>query len=68
MYKAGNKLICKNTINNIMGDPLFIKGCVYTILSADYDDEKLILDHILYGNEYGEFDFDFVEDNFVYEN
>jgi len=67
MYKTGDKLICKRNIYNMMDQPLFIKGETYTVLFNDTDNETVSLDHILYGNEYGEFDYDFVKKNFVFE-
>lgn len=36
--KKGDKLVCLETINNMLGNPLFIMGKTYTILSVD-DDE-----------------------------
>ena len=60
--KKGDKLICLNTINGILGNPLFIKGNVYTILYIDGD--EYTLDHILWANEYASFSEEFIDKNF----
>lgn len=64
--KIGDKLICKKTIDNIYGMPLFIKDKIYTVLGIlrSGKDSRIVLDHILYANEYTDFDIDFVNDNF----
>lgn len=64
--KIGDKLICKKTIDNIYGMPLFVNGKIYTVLGIlrSGKDSRIVLDHILYANEYTDFDFDFVNDNF----
>lgn len=64
--KTGDKLICKKTIDNIYGMPLFVNGKIYTVLGIlrSGKDSRIVLDHILYANEYTDFDFDFVNDNF----
>lgn len=54
--KIGDKLHCLETLNNLFGAPLFIKGHDYEILSIT--ETGITLEHILYGNEFIEFDFD----------
>ena len=65
--KKGDKLICKKTINNILGNPLFEEGEVYTIIYIDDAGIKktVCLNHILYANEYSDFDMEWVIDNFL---
>jgi hypothetical protein len=48
--KIGDKYICEKSIYNIFNKPLFIKGKIYKILEIDGD--HIVLDHILYSNEY----------------
>jgi hypothetical protein len=60
--KKGDKLVCLETINNILGNPLFITGKTYTILSVD--DDEVFLDHILYANEYNSFSIEWVNKKF----
>jgi hypothetical protein len=60
--KKGDKLVCLETINNMLGNPLFIMGKTYTILSVD--DEEVFLDHILYANEYNSFSIEWVNKKF----
>lgn len=64
--KKGDNLICLNTINNKFGMPLFEKDKVYTILYVDNESliKTICLNHILYANEYSEFDSDWVIKNF----
>jgi len=61
--KKGDKLVCVKSVNNVINKPLFIKGSTYEILGVYYGGE-IILNHILYGNEYGEFSPDFVKEHF----
>ena len=63
MYKKGDKLVCLNTINNFIAEPLFIEGEIYTVL--DVDGEDVTLDHILYANEYADFTIDYIDKNFA---
>ena len=67
--KKGDKLVCIETINNFMGNPLFIGGEVYEILYVDNEDIKVqvCLNHIVYANEYNTFDIDWVYKNFIHE-
>jgi hypothetical protein len=60
--KKGDKLTCLETINNILGNPLFIMGKTYTILNID--DDEIFLDHILYANEYNSFSIEWVNKKF----
>jgi len=62
-YKKGDKLLCIKKIYNLFDQPLFIKNKIYTILYID--NNYLIMDHILYGSEYGGFDIDYVHENFI---
>lgn len=61
-YKIGDKLVCIKNVNNILGYPLFIKGNIYEILDVSKDDDSCdyTINHILHGNEYGDFSSDFV--------
>ncbi len=65
--KKGDKITCKKTIKNILGDPLFKKGQEYEILYINNEDitTKVVLNHIIYGNEYREFDLEWVAKNFI---
>lgn len=64
--RTGDKLICLNNINNVFGKPLFIKGEEYTILSIDNEavTKTICLNHILYSNEYSDFDLEWIRKNF----
>lgn len=64
--RKGDKLICSKGVNNIFGMPLFEKGKEYEVLWVDNEKEKsvIVLKHILYSNEYSEFDLDFIRKNF----
>ncbi len=61
-YKVGDKLVCIRNINNLIDYPLFIKDEIYEILDVSYD--YVIINHISYGNEYGDFSIDFIDKNF----
>lgn len=63
-YQIGDKLICQRDIVNFLGMPLFLKGDEYTILDILCPDE-IILDHILYGNEFNDWSEDYVDKNFI---
>ena len=68
--RKGNKLICLNNIDNLLGQPLFIKDDVYDILYVDNEDVQIMicLNHILYANEYNKFSLEFIKSNFsLYE-
>lgn len=58
----GDKLQCHEDVNNIFGQPLFVKGEVYDILYVNNENvvTTICLNHILYANEYSEFDLEWV--------
>lgn len=64
--KKGDKVICKETINNIIGNPLFIKGYVYEVLYVDNESIKteICLNHIMYANEHVTFPLEWVSEKF----
>ncbi len=64
--KKGDKLVCQKTINNLLGQPLFEKDKVYTVIYVDNESIKktVCLDHILYANEYSDLDMEWVYENF----
>ena len=66
--RKGDKLICKETVNNIFGMPLFEKGKEYEVLYIDNETLKIMvtLNHNLYGNEYNNFPIDYINKNFSY--
>jgi hypothetical protein len=62
-YKIGDKIVCLQNITNILNMTLFIKDNIYEILdvSNDTDDNcDYTINHILHGNEYGDFSSEFV--------
>lgn len=61
-YNVGDKLVCIRNVYNLIDYPLFIKDEIYEILDVSY--EYVIMTHILYGNEYGDFSIDFIDKNF----
>lgn len=64
--RKGDKLICKETINNIFGMPLFEKGKEYQVLYIDNEkvEVMVVLNHNLYANEYQQYPLDWVNKNF----
>lgn len=66
--RKGEKLICKETVNNIFGNPLFEKGKEYEILYIDNEQTEIMvtLNHTLYSNEYMEFPINWVNKKFKY--
>ena len=62
----GDKIICTEDVKNVMGQPLFVKGEVYDVLYVNNEDvvTTICLNHILYANEYSEFDLDWVSKKF----
>jgi hypothetical protein len=64
--KKGDKLRCLNTIKNVFHQPLFLKGEIYEVLYIDTENIKtyVTLNHILYANEYMEYELEWVEKNF----
>jgi hypothetical protein len=68
--RKGDKLICKDTVNNIFGMPLFEKDKEYEILYVDNEKSEImvVLNHNLYGNEYMEYSLGWINKNFKYVN
>lgn len=66
--RKGDKLICKETINNIFGMPLFEKNKEYEILYIDNEKTEVMitLNHNLYANEYQQYPLDWISKNFKY--
>ena len=66
--QQGDKLVCLESVKNLLGQPLFEKDKIYSVLHVD--DELITLDHNLYGNEYNSFEIDWVLKKFkkVIEN
>jgi hypothetical protein len=66
--KKGDKLRCLETIYNLMGKPLFKKDEVYNVIYIDNESVNVMvcLDHILYANEYQDFEIEWVKKNFEY--
>ena len=64
--RKGDKLICKETVNNVLGMPLFEKGKEYEVLYVDNEQTEImvILNHNLYANEYMEYPLDWVSKKF----
>ncbi len=50
MFEEGKSYICIETINNIFSMPIYRKGDIYKVMWIDED--HIIMDHILYANEY----------------
>ncbi len=66
MIRQGDKFLCTEDVNNFLGWPLFKKGEVYNVLYVENEKAQtyLVLDHILYGNEYMEYELDWILKNF----
>jgi hypothetical protein len=64
--KKGDRLICKETINNIFGMSLFEKGKEYKVLYVDNEQTEImvVLNHNLYANEYQQYSLDWINKNF----
>ena len=60
--RQGDRLICIEDIKNILGQPLFVKGEVYDVIYVNNENvvTTVCLNHILYANEYSEFDLEWV--------
>jgi hypothetical protein len=60
--RKGDKLICTEDVNNVFGMPLFEKGKQYEVLYVDNEKVKtfIVLNHVLYGNEYMEHELQWV--------
>lgn len=66
--RKGEILICKETVNNIFGMPLFEKDKEYEVLYVDNEQREIMvtLNHNLYGNEYVQYPIDWVNKKFKY--
>lgn len=66
--RKGDKLICKETVNNIFGMPLFEKGKEYEVLYVDNEQTEVMvtLNHNLYANEYMQYSLDWISKKFKY--
>ena len=64
--RKGDKLICRETVNNVFGMPLFEKGKEYEVLYIDNEKTEVmvILNHNLYANEHMEYPLDWVSKKF----
>ncbi len=64
--RKGEILICKETVNNVFGMPLFEKGKEYEVLYVDNEQAEImvVLNHKLYANEYMEYPLDWVSKKF----
>ena len=60
--QKGDKLICLETVRNVLGSILFEKDITYNVLGVD--DEEITLDHTLYANEYASFKLDWIMKKF----
>lgn len=60
--RKGDKFLCTEDINNVFGLPLFKKGDIYDVLYVDNEKVKtyIVLNHILYANEYMEHELQWV--------
>lgn len=60
--RKGDKLLCTEDVNNVFGMPLFKKGETYEVLCVDNEQVKtyIILNHILYANEYMEYELEWI--------
>lgn len=66
--RKGDKLICKEAVNNVFGWPLFEKNKEYEVLYVDNEQSEImvVLNHKLYANEYNEYPIDWVNKKFKY--
>ena len=66
MVRKGDKFLCINEVNNVFGMPLFKKDEVYEVLYVDHEQVKtyVVLNHILYGNEFAEHELQWILENF----
>lgn len=66
--RKGDKLICKETVNNIFEMPLFEKGKEYEVLYVDNEQTEVMvtLNHNLYANEYRQYSLDWISKKFKY--
>lgn len=68
MYiRKGDKFLCIEDVDNVFGTRLFNKGEVYNVIYVDNEQIKVLitLNHNLIGNEFFEFDLDFINKNFT---
>jgi hypothetical protein len=61
--KVGDKLRCIKPVDNVFDSNLFIKDNIYEVLNID--GAFITLDHILYANEYNEWNSSFVNEYFI---
>ncbi len=64
--RKGDKLICKETVNNVLGMPLFEKDKEYEVLYIDNEQKEVmvVLNHNLHGNEYMEYPLEWINKKF----
>lgn len=64
--QKGDKYKCIKTINNLFGWNLFKEGDTYEVLHVEeiMGTTLVILNHILYANEYLEEEWDSIKENF----
>lgn len=67
MVKKGDTYKCTKTVNNLFGWPLFVEGDIYEVLHVEevMGNTLVTLNHILYANEYEEYELKFIEENFI---
>jgi hypothetical protein len=60
--RKGDKFLCTEDVDNMFGWSLFEKGKVYEVLWVDNEQVKtfVVLNHVLYGNEYMEHELQWV--------
>lgn len=66
IIRKGTKFLCTEDVNNVFGMPLFKKGETYEVLYVDSEsvDVRIVLNHVLYANEYMDYKLDWVLKNF----
>ena len=59
-------MICRESVDNMLGMPLFKKGEVYEVLYVDNESDEVLvcLNHILYANEYNSWPIEWVNKKF----
>ena len=65
--RKGDKLKCKENINNLFGKPLFKKDEIYEVLYVDHEHTtiQVCLNHNLYTSDYESFDISWVNEKFT---
>lgn len=60
--RKGDRFLCTEDVNNVFGMPLFKKGETYEVLWVDHEKVKtfITLNHILYANEYMEYEYEWI--------